>query len=461
MLASLAACGNTSGGDTTTDGTSSAQDSSAASAPETTDPTLIPPEATDKYNGRTYHIFNGYHDLDWKYCSVEIYPEEMDGDVLNDALVKRCRDTEERLGIKIQVDNGTLDQIKNNISASDDFANVTYVDLSNIMSLVSQGYCVDFYDLPNIDLSKKWWDQNAEEKLSFSGHLYYTFNDHIFTQTENARAIYFNKPMAEELQTGDLYDLVRTGKWTLDKMYDLGKTAVADQNGDTVYDENDRYGICGTFVQLAESLLTGSDAEIIQKNSDGDPYFFCFTERFNTIYDKILGIMTKENVVNVKNADFTTGHALFCADAIIAATRFREMKDDFGILPVPKYDEAQEKYYSVSPNPHAMLIPVTVSDLDFTGAVTEELAYQSNKTLLPAYYENTLKGKTTRDDDSIEMIDLIHNNVSYTIKIIGTQFSDAIYSEMQKKSGNLASMLEKWNEKVHTQLEKELNRYKD
>ena len=82
----------------------------------------------------------------------------------------------------------------------------------------------------------------------------------------------------------------------------------------------------------------------------------------------------------------------------------------------------------------------------------EELAYQSHKTLLPAYYENVLKGKTTRDEDSIEMLDVIHNSISYVIKIIGTEFSDAIYNEMAKKNYSLSSMLDSWKPRVETQL---------
>ena len=52
----------------------------------------------------------------------------------------------------------------------------------------------------------------------------------------------------------------------------------------------------------------------------------------------------------------------------------------------------------------------------------EEMAYQSHITVLPAYYDNMLKGKVARDEDSLEMLDLIHNSVSYVIKIIGVEF---------------------------------------
>lgn len=464
MLASLAACGSTSDGKTPTDGTSGS-DNTTTTAPETTDPALVPPEATDKYKGKTYRIFNGYSDQT-KYVTNDIYPEEQDGEVLNDALHKRCVDTEDKLGITIEVTDGTLSNIKNSIAAADDFADVTYADLSSIMGLVTEGYCRDFYDIPNINLSKAWWDHNAEEKLSFDGQLYYTFNDHIFTQTENCRAVFFNKAIAEEIGVDPegLYQTVRDGKWTMDLMFNYGKMAVKDLNGDTKINKEDRVGVLNWgFVGLGEALLTGCDAEIIKKDAGGEPYFYCFTEQFATIYSKVLDFLLNDNVVYLGAGanEFMSDHALFMVNSLVDASNLREMKGDFGIIPTPKYNEEQESYQNVSPNPHAMLVPTTVQDIDFAGAAMEELAYQSHITLLPAYYENVLKGKATRDDESIEMLDLIHNSVSYVIKIIGTKFSDAIYAEMQKKNYNLSSMLEKWRSQVETQLSDVLAQFAD
>lgn len=453
MLATTCACGDTS--------SKQPNDTSASGADSTTavvteDLSIIPPEATDAYKGKTYRIFNGYSDQT-KYVTNDIYPEEITGDTLNDALRKRCTDTEDRLGIKIEVSDGNLTQIRNNIAAMDDFADVTYVDLSNIMSLVTQGYCNDFYDIPNIDLSKVWWDQNAEQKLSFKGQLYYTFNDHIFTQTENCRAVYFNKELAENLKLENLYDAVRNGTWTLDLFESCAKKAVSDLNGDGSIDSNDRVGIVNWgYIGLGEALLTGSDAEIVKINDKGDPYFYCFTEQFQNIYTRVLDLMTKDDFTLLGGDSlniFMSGQSLFWVDSIVSASKLREMKTDFGILPAPKFDENQESYWNVSPNAHAMIVPVTVKDLEFAGAAMEELAYQSHQTLLPAYYENVLKGKTTRDEDSIEMLDIIHNSISYVIKIIGTEFSDAIYGEMAAKNYSLSSMLESWKTKVETQLE--------
>jgi len=53
----------------------------------------------------------------------------------------------------------------------------------------------------------------------------------------------------------------------------------------------------------------------------------------------------------------------------------------------------------------------------------EELAYQGKQLLTPAYYEKTLVGQYTRDEESAEMLDLIFANLVYDVGIyynIGT-----------------------------------------
>ena len=263
----------------------------------------------------------------------------MTGDVYSDSLYQRCMDTEDRLGITIEVTDGTLSQIKTSVAAADDFADLTFADLSNVMSLVLENYCIDFYEIPNISLDKVWWDQNAEEKLSFEGKLFYTFNDSITTQTDNCRTIYFNKEMADDLQLPDLYDMVRNGTWTFDKLEEYALMAVSDLNGDTRFDGNDRYGIVNWGVTgLGEALLTGADCEIVMQGDDGVPYFNCFTERFNTVYTRILDIMNNGNLFYVGNAVnmLKSGQALFIVDSLGSAPNLRDTDVDFGILPIPK-----------------------------------------------------------------------------------------------------------------------------
>jgi hypothetical protein len=94
----------------------------------------------------------------------------------------------------------------------------------------------------------------------------------------------------------------------------------------------------------------------------------------------------------------------------MSLTHFREMEDEFGILPYPKWDEAQENYMTMSDGHHeAMAIPRTVQNLETVGTITEAMCAESYKIVVPAYYDVALKVKSTRDEQSIAMMDLIVN----------------------------------------------------
>ncbi len=110
-----------------------------------------PPLPDYDCTGMTFTIYNTFYN-DGKYTNTMIYPAETTGDSLEDAMYERCVKTEERLGCTIAILDGQVAQAKNSIAAGDDFANVTMATLTDIMSFVNAGYCIDFYDLPNINL---------------------------------------------------------------------------------------------------------------------------------------------------------------------------------------------------------------------------------------------------------------------------------------------------------------------
>jgi hypothetical protein len=93
------------------------------------------------------------------------------------------------------------------------------------------------------------------------------------------------------------------------------------------------------------------------------------------------------------------------------------METDFGILPFPKFNEAQENYYSVvNPYTGVMLgIPQSAEDLNRVSIILEALAAESRYTLQPAYYDVALTRKYTRDEESEEMLDIIFGSRVYDI----------------------------------------------
>ena len=60
-------------------------------------------------------------------------------------------------------------------------------------------------------------------------------------------------------------------------------------------------------------------------------------------------------------------------------------------------------------------MPLVQEDAERTGIVLEALAAESYYTVTPAYYEKTLIGKYTRDEESADMIDIILSTRVYDL----------------------------------------------
>ena len=87
----------------------------------------------------------------------------------------------------------------------------------------------------------------------------------------------------------------------------------------------------------------------------------------------------------------------------------------YGILPAPKYEESQEGYRHTTTvfNGTTMMIPVSAADPEKVGFIQEAICYESYYSFLPAFYQNFLETKYARNQESIEMLQIIHNSIYY------------------------------------------------
>ncbi|MGM9625046.1 MAG: hypothetical protein ACI3XM_04975, partial [Eubacteriales bacterium] len=116
---------------------------------------------------------------------------------------------------------------------------------------------------------------------------------------------------------------------------------------------------------------------------------------------------------------------------------------NFGIIPFPKYDEAQENYYThVDGHAPLMCLPKTNTYTERTGVIIECLNAESYRTCVPAVYDIVLTEKFSRDEMSVKMLDIILDgrtqNFGYVYEgSTGMQWS--LTNLMQQKSTDFAS----------------------
>ena len=93
-------------------------------------------------------------------------------------------------------------------------------------------------------------------------------------------------------------------------------------------------------------------------------------------------------------------------------SQLRDIEFNFGLIPLPRLDEAQEEYRTFC-GAGIVGVPTLMVDAERTGTVLEALAYYSYEYQVPAFFNIVLENKAVRDEESYKMITLIHQSKTY------------------------------------------------
>ena len=412
----LAGCGETETVAETTADTAAA-DTVAAEEAETRPMHAVPETDFGGEEFRTYYLY-------WQGHRFYFFAEEETGDAMNDAIWERTLRVEEFLNVKLSQDytdnyDTQTNTIKSLVQAGDDQYQQALIHcIKGVSELSSGGYLYNLDKVPSIDITKPWWNQTQMDVLRLGNNTYYGVSDYMIPCPY---VMYFNKDMVTEAGLEDPYQLVYEGKWTLDAMIDMIEAVVRDTNGDGNIDHDDIWGMCASEYSKYISFTTGADQFMTTRDDAGRVEMAMNTDRMYAIIEKIYqvasmpgGAYTPASHKVEDMIDFGGGHLLFRLDALATAVEFRDLEINIGILPYPKFDEAQENYVSQDWG-GLMCVPTTIQNPEMVGSVIELLAYFSEETVIPAYYDVTLDGKIARDEDTIAMLDIIFDTIAYEI----------------------------------------------
>ncbi|MBQ8551645.1 MAG: extracellular solute-binding protein [Clostridia bacterium] len=428
-LALMLICTSCGKGDTKTENTDS--------TPAVTDTEVVTDEAmTDglpadlNYGDKTVNILNMEYIISGP---IEYDPETsvhgQQASVVQEANYYRRLAVEERLGVKINfIEETTYKNIpglvRQSVNAGSSDYDMVFSIASQQVTLAQEGLYVPVNDLLYVDLDKPWWNKEYIESVSVNvNNPYILFGDITYNTVQRTCAVLFNKALLEErlgMTDEDMYEIVLNGEWTIDKMAELA-SQVYEDDGNTINDVGDIHGIISFGSNTFEWLAYSAGLEFTSRDEDGYPVLNLNTEKAVDLCDKLLKLLSGEyTFVTTNNGEqvtkFAEGNALFLANRLFLTdwAAIREMKDDYGIIPMPKFDEDIDTYHCVVENLVQWGgVTVTAQDIDMISAVAESMAYEGYQKVMPAYYETALKLKYTRGEDvdtETQIIDLIAQN---------------------------------------------------
>ncbi len=460
LLTSLSAC-QSSPSENSSDSSSSdsvTNSDTNITSEETTEETFQLPDAN--YNGYTFKILA--RDNQWDRMEVDF--DEPQADVIYDGVYQRNLAVEEKYNVTVEgvfLGDDMYNPVKQSVMAGTHEYDMVYAPLSASASLAREGLLYNFNDIDAIDLSNPWWDQNIVNDLQINDKMYFMTGDIGVRSKDNLWIILFNNPIHKDLGMENLYDLVKSGNWTIDKFHELAAQAVMDTDGNSEFDENDRYGLI-TTPEGGKNFYYASGERIVN-NNNGEMTIVANSDRSQTAIEKIVRLFTEGNVAYYpttwEKAEemFAENKGLFYSEIVTHIINLRYMEADFGILPTPKLSEDQENYYThCASNGTAVCLPASSPDIERCGTIVEALGYYGREYLTPAFENVALQAKYSRDQESAEMLDIIWDSVRYDIGYIYNiaGMGDITTTLINQKSTDLQSFVEKNRKVAELELEK-------
>lgn len=447
MLVGLAACATT--GNTVSETSSAAGTSSAESEVSEEEKFVLFSNLPEiNYEGETvrFLVEGDYMDT---YKSVEVMPHESSYETLNGSILDRNNLVEERFGVKIEEYRTSSSTEMSNTLTENATAGISEYDV--VMPYVpaaakaaQQGYFVDLASLKGlINKEMPYYDQGCVQGLSIGGKNYFLTGDMTLLASDVTHVLLFNKDVVIDHNLESPYDLVNSGKWTIDKMAEMAKEVTANVDGKTEWTHMDKYGFLVNH-NFISSMFIGSGLRFTDKDHNDEPIITVYSENATKVFNKIFDLVNDPNACgqidnNARGFGSTavadgktvwvaateaiaSQRCLFRAVALNSILALGEYDCNFGVLPTPKFDEAQENYYCRVSTIYAscVAIPVNAKDIEKSAIVIDAMMQASTDTVTEAYIEVIMKERKIQDDESEAMMDLIFDSRTYDF---GTVFN--------------------------------------
>ena len=450
---------------------------------DTTAPTVSSTDGKDEY-GRDYIAdsiptdlrFDGKEVIfftrsDDTYHAIEMDTDATINDTVNDAVFYRNATVEDRLGVTIgQISQpgcwgsheSWLQTMRNSVLTKSGDYDCAAIYASQGSALATEGMYYNVKDIDYLDLNKIWWNQSLLSDLELFDTIYFLGGDLVITQISRAGLLVYNKTLWDQYFQGvNIYELVDTKQWTIDKLYELSSQVWIDENVSGVVDDGDLVGMLDFSGEgWVDLWIAALGVDITQKDSEGYPYISIYNERTVDAFAKLKRLnFDNPGAIPFGTARsetaFSHNNVLFASSYLQACESLRNMTNPYGALPMPMYDSEQDGYASYPQNGCTLLTVLsTCTDTELIGATLELMAAESYRQVTPQYYEVCLKGKYSAAADDARMYDTIIQGIKLDFGFIYASVSiGGINNLFRNLNGDIAQTYEANKIKYETALE--------
>jgi len=365
-----------------------------------------------------------------------LIPEEgksPEGDLMLEAL----REAQKKYNFTayvLEVDNDGWDEAMTAIVSGEEYANVIMPCIHQSGTFLQSRLCADYLEndiAQYIDMNQPWWNDTMAYASNVLGSVYAGASA-IQSPADATGIILFNKTMLKDIgvDPNALYEHWEKMTWTWDTFVSYAKKANKDLDGNGAMDStDDRWGFVAPGYDCAQTFCSTARVASVTTTDGMNPTYTFNTSHAITTLTKLNALFTTDGIYCQKSWDnntrmyeqmFCGGRALFFGGGLgdIARECYREMEDEFGIMPMPLGPKDgggwQEKYMSlVNHNFRLCIIPATVEDKASTAFILEALTFNYFKIINEKV--DTMANLYLKDDKSVEIANTIYNTSTFEI----------------------------------------------
>lgn len=490
MLFGLCACGKknpqipagtTAGGNSTTPPTN-ASDTEPELTTQGEEKPSVPSELD--FDNAEFRIL-ARNDNNYYNTELWIKDEDIKSEV-DHAVYSRYKFIEDTLGVSFKMDTttegGIIDwmNVKSSVSNKDDIYHLVAQHGRYSVHFVLNGLVGDWTQLTYTDLESSWWSQDAlKQWRTLAGSVYMMDGDLSYLSVGQAVGMFFNKTMLDSSGLEYPYRLVDEGDWTYENFQKYVRQLNDDLDGDQTGNiKTDKKGYATGVWRGPMNVVYSTGARWLTVSEDEITVVGKTDHNLSDAFDRYFSFLESDGIVitNYSEAEaaFTHNRVAFYDEITHRAGYIKQTTRDFGLVPMPKYSKSVEKNYTfVNAATNIFTIPKAVfndaTSKDMTSAVLEYLGYYGQKDVLPIYYNESLTYGSLSDRQSIRMMGIIRDSVTfdlgyymmnpsskvgqlcdigYTIacNIMDKKGEDREFTSLyEKRVSTMTSMLKDWN----------------
>jgi hypothetical protein len=290
--------------------------------------------------------------------------------------------------------------------------------------LITNGYAKNLLEVKNLDLSRTYWPQDLLGANVVNNQLYFLSGYLAPSYFGNIACVFYNQNTISAMSYQDPVDLVDSNEWTFDKLKEMAVGLYDDNNDSLTVDRDDTFGLVFNMKAAPiDALSIACGVKLMDIGSDGRLRLSptCYNTKGLGVMNYLTKLINENDAVFIDSdygndfgGVFAGGRSLFLVDQFNNIRGYMDKASfTIGVVPVPKYETTQERYYSsIGPQYTMFTIPANAKNSDMSGALLEALESYSYRELFPVLYEENFKLQYSKDSDMSRMVTLIYESVS-------------------------------------------------